>query len=109
MNPKSAHQDVQSISDRVDQKLSALEMQLQALNAKKAQIQDPAAALVIEKDINTLHVIKAKLIKSQKLAWQAHSLQSENTTEPDAPYKMLGLALIVLSIIGFLALALTLL
>lgn len=104
--PNSTDSEVQAISDRIDQKLLALETELRELKKRRTAAEDKPESVQIDKDLKTLNKIKAKLLKSQKIAWQAHKLGTEGVIEThEAPYKKLGLALIVLSAVGFIVLA----
>jgi chromosome segregation ATPase len=100
--------NINQLSANIDTKLVQLEQQLEQLERQLAQNTGDNAELNTELKgtINTLEQLKLKLIKSREIAWRAHELQSNTEPKQSQQTRMIGLALCVISGLGFIAIVL---
>lgn len=93
-----------AINARLNKQHRLLQKRIASLQAERA---DTGVANSAELDtaLDELKVLEAKLLKSQELARKVYELRQEQTIEVrHAPYRTLGLALIIGSIAAGLAL-----
>lgn len=89
---------IAELSANIDHKLTELEQQLKALQARHAQSDDAIQTSQLEAEITALNQIKLKLLKSKDIAWRAHQLQRENDMEQrQDQLRLLGLWLCIFS------------
>jgi uncharacterized BrkB/YihY/UPF0761 family membrane protein len=91
--------NIQQLSNNIDQKLAQLDVQLTHLKQQNSSEQ-------ILKDIAALEGIKNKLQKSRNIMWQAHELQRGNDQQRLREKRLFGITLCVISVLGLLALLL---
>lgn len=92
---------ITELSANIDQKLTELDRQLEALQQNHAQTLDAAQQKKLAADIAALGKIKLKLLKSKDIAWRAHQLQCEQDTHRlDDQKRLLGLILCIASAIA---------
>ena len=89
--------NIQQLSNNIDQKLAQLDLQLARLKQQDSLEQ-------ILKDIAALERIKNKLQKSRNIMWQAHELQRGNDQQRLREKRLLGITLCILSALGLLGL-----
>jgi len=89
--------DIQQLSNNIDQKLAQLDVQL-------ANLKQQASSEQTLKDIASLEAIKNKLQKSRNIMWQAHELQRGNDQQRLREKRMLGIGLCIVSTLGLLGL-----
>lgn len=87
--------NIQQLSNNIDQKLAQLELQLARLKQQDRSEQ-------ILKDIAVLEGIKKKLQKSRNIMWQAHELQRGNDQQRLREKRLLGITLCIVSALGLL-------
>lgn len=93
--------NIQQISNNIDQKLTQLDQQLGQLHAQLAGADGNREQLL--KDVAALEQIKTKLKKSRNIMWQAHELERGSDRKRTREKHLLGLALLVISGLGLLA------
>lgn len=87
---------IHQVSAALDNKIAQLDKKLAQVEAQhKAQ---PSSQT--EKDVEALHQMRAKLLKSKTLAWRAHQLQDDTDEAKRAQQRMMGLSLCALSLVG---------
>lgn len=91
---------IQEISDTIDTKLQKLELELLRLASDRDNSNNDAEKAVFQSDIESLHKIKTKLIKSKAVAWQAHNLRVEIEPKKDSRSSWWWLAA-MLGLLGF--------
>lgn len=89
--------NIQQLSNNIDQKLAQLDLQLMHLKQ-----QDTSEQTL--KDIEALEGIKNKLQKSRNIMWQAHELQRGNDQQRLREKRLFGLILCIISALGLLGL-----
>ena len=89
--------NVQQLSNNIDQKLAQLDLQLVRLKQQDSSEQ-------ILKNIAALERIKNKLQKSRNIMWQAHELQRGNDQQRLNEKRLFGITLCVVSALGLLGL-----
>jgi len=89
--------NIQELSNNIDQKLTQLELQLARLKQQDSSEQ-------ILKDIAALEGIKNKLQKSRNIMWQAHELQRGNDQQRLREKRLFGITLCIVSALGLLGL-----
>jgi hypothetical protein len=89
--------NIQQLSNNIDQKLAQLDLQLARLKQ-----QDSSAQIL--KDIAALEGIKNKLQKSRNIMWQAHELQRGNDQQRLREKRLFGITLCIVSALGLLGL-----
>lgn len=89
--------NIQQLSNNIDQKLAQLDLQLVHLKQ-----QDTSEQTL--KDIEALEGIKNKLQKSRNIMWQAHELQRGNDQQRLREKRLFGLILCIISALGLLGL-----
>ena len=89
--------DIQQLSNNIDQKLAQLDVQL-------SNLKQQASSEQTLKDIAALEAIKNKLQKSRNIMWQAHELQRGNDQQRLREKRMLGIGLCIVSALGLLGL-----
>lgn len=91
--------NIQQLSNNIDQKLGQLDLQLARLKQQDSSEQTL-------KDIAALEGIKNKLQKSRNIMWQAHELQRGNDQQRLREKRLLGITLCIISVLGLLGLLL---
>lgn len=91
---------IRQISATLDHKLAQLDQQLKKLEYERDQASGTTSGTRIEKDIQALQTIRAKLVKSKDIAWRAHQLQYANDEQNRARQRLIGLSLCTISVIG---------
>ncbi|HOY22810.1 MAG TPA: hypothetical protein PK002_06615 [Cellvibrio sp.] len=91
--------NIQQLSNNIDQKLAQLDLQLARLKQQDSSEQ-------ILKDVAALEGIKNKLQKSRNIMWQAHELQRGNDQQRLREKRLLGITLCIISVLGLLGLLL---
>jgi Zn-dependent oligopeptidase len=89
--------NIQQLSNNIDQKLAQLDLQL-------ARLQQQDSSEQILKDITALKRLKNKLQKSRNIMWQAHELQRDNDQQRLREKRLFGITLCILSALGLLGL-----
>lgn len=87
---------IHQVSAALDNKLAQLDQKLKQL--EQEQIDAPRDGL--DQDIAALHKIRAKLVKSKAIAWQAYELQDQNNEARRARQRLIGLTLCSISLVG---------
>lgn len=93
--------NIQQLSANIDHKLIKLDRQIETLQHRIAAGTEESDQLT--KDLRALENIKSKLVKSQAIMWQAHSLQNQEDKNALRNRRLLGIALLVFSGTGMLA------
>lgn len=96
--------NIQQISANIDQKLSALDQQLDRIQAQLSSAGDNREQLL--KDMAALQQIKTKLDKSRSIMWEAHRLQTGSDRRRLQQNRLMGIGLLVLSGFGLVMLTL---
>ncbi len=92
---------IKALTASVEQKLRQLDQQLVELSRAQAG----AGAEESEKlaaDINALHLVRQKLVKSRDLALEAHHLERSTNEQLRRRQKYIGLGLCLFSLAGLL-------
>lgn len=91
---------INDISANIEAKMHRLEQQLANLRDARERVRgDTNAQAVIDRDIQVLLDMRAKLVKSRDLAWQVHQIgqQTEAQNLRIRRHQKLGLGLIIFS------------
>ncbi len=89
--------NIQQLSNNIDQKLAQLDLQLARLKQQDSSEQTL-------KDIAALEGIRNKLQKSRTIMWQAHELQRGNDQQRLREKRLFGITLCIISALGLLGL-----
>jgi hypothetical protein len=97
--------NIQEISLNIDKKVAQIDKQLASLlqRLNTASTANHIDNEQLHKDIAALKRIKAKLLKSQNIMWEAHDLQNGTDQKRLLEKRWLGIGLCVVSGLGLFA------